>query len=497
MKEKKKQLKSGVFFLIFFSTMIWLSDVSSPLLVSAQDNCEEAVLEERQKYDPDGDGKVGLEVAIHALQIVAGIREFEPPDMPDSINISIDDSEVTLSWNAVEGDVSYTIYWKTDNMTTWEKIENITETSYVHTGLTNGTSYSYEIVAVNSVGESERSTEIIGIPNIIPDIPTGVKATAAVGQITISWNAVQTASSYNLYWNTTGNVSGSAQQIPVTSTSYNHTGLTTGVTYYYRVTAVNSAGESQMTAQISETPVGSQTFTNKLGMEFKLIPAGTFTMGSPTTELGRDEDEIQHSVTLTKSFYIQTTEVTQEQWYAVMGDNPSWFSGSGGSAKEGYPVEKVTWDMVQGFITQMNKRKDGVYRLPTEAEWEYAARAGSSTGFANGEITGKVTDTKLNEMGWYYVNSKNETHQVAFKQPNVWGLYDMHGNVMEWCQDFYGSYATSAATNPNGPTSGSERVLRGGGFKSMAEDCRSAKRDKKTPATRENYVGFRLVVTPP
>ena len=235
-------------------------------------------------------------------------------------------------------------------------------------------------------------------------------------------------------------------------------------------------------------------YTNSLGMAFKLIPAGTFTMGSPEDELGRDSDETQHQVTISNSYYMQTTEVTQAQWQAVMGSNSAYFSGCAAC-----PVESVSWEDAQPYITALNAMGQGTYRLPTEAEWEYAARAGSNTAFANGDITetGCGNDPNPDEMGWYCYNSDNQTHPVAQKKPNVWGLYDMHGNVYEWCQDWYQSdLGSSPAVDPTGPESGSERVARGGGWSSGAGHCRSASRDRGTPDRRGSRIGFRLARTP-
>jgi formylglycine-generating enzyme required for sulfatase activity len=237
-----------------------------------------------------------------------------------------------------------------------------------------------------------------------------------------------------------------------------------------------------------------QKVVNSLSMEFVYLPPGTFMMGSPSNELGRENDEKQHRVTLTKGFYIQTSEVTQGQWKAVMGNNPSWFNTCGDNC----PVEDISWNDVQNFIRKLNLREGGnCYRLPTEAEWEYAARAGSPTAFANGGITktGCAHDTNLDAMGWYCGNSKDKTHSVAQKKANAWGLYDMHGNVWEWCQDWYGNYTSGAVTNPTGASSGSYRVSRGGcySFSFDARSCRSAKRGRSRPSNRLDFVGFRLV----
>ena len=242
------------------------------------------------------------------------------------------------------------------------------------------------------------------------------------------------------------------------------------------------------------------TYTNSLGMTFNLIPAGTFMMGSPEDELGRASGEIQHQVTITHSFYMQTTEVTQGQWAAVMGSNPSYYSQCGDNC----PVEYVSWYDVQDFIAALNSRGEGTYRLPTEAEWEYAARAGSTTAFANGDIT--VThygffrcghDPNLDAIGWYCGNSgPGGKRPVAQKLPNAWGLYDMHGNVWEWVQDWYGSYPTTGITDPTGPETGSTGVIRGGYWGNPAWTCRSACRGNNMPNARINLIGFRLLRQP-
>ena len=225
-------------------------------------------------------------------------------------------------------------------------------------------------------------------------------------------------------------------------------------------------------------------------MDFVYVPPGKFMMGSPENEPGRDDDEKRHEVTLTKGFYIQTTEFTQGQWKAVMGNNPSGFKECGDDC----PVENVSWEEVDKFIQKLNELKNMNFRIPTEAEWEYAARAGSTTAFANGEIKEIYCglDPNLDKMGWYCGNSNNKTHPVANKQPNAWGIYDMHGNVYEWCTDWYGDY-TDDNIDPHGPYKGSGRVIRGGSFLSNARDCRSANRNRYSPSYRYDLIGFRLV----
>jgi len=216
-----------------------------------------------------------------------------------------------------------------------------------------------------------------------------------------------------------------------------------------------------------------QERSGPVGMKFVLIPAGSFMMGSDS---GDSDEKPVHRVTISRAFQMQTTEVTQGQWRAVMGDNPSEFKNG-----DDYPVEHVSWDDAQEFLKRLNQLDPGKnYRLPTEAEWEYACRAGT-TGERYGE---------LDAIAWYNNNSGNQTHPVGKKQPNAWGLYDMLGNVWEWCQDRYGSYPAGAVTDPRGPSSGIARVVRGGSC-SGDDNVRCANRGRYFPDDRYLSDGFR------
>ncbi|MBW1865788.1 MAG: formylglycine-generating enzyme family protein, partial [Deltaproteobacteria bacterium] len=222
-------------------------------------------------------------------------------------------------------------------------------------------------------------------------------------------------------------------------------------------------------------------------------------------EGGRYVDERQHVVTLTKAFYMQTTEVTQGQWMQVMtGPNPSNFSSYGSDC----PVEMVSWEDAQNFIDALNAKENRTncnttpntcYTLPTESQWEYAARAGTVSAFYNGDITNTDydcdADPNLDKIGWYCGNAGSTTHPVAQKQPNSWGLYDMSGNVWEWCNDWYDVYPDDPVVDPPGGT-GSSRVFRGGGWISYARYARSAYRYGSTPGFRRSYLGFRLALPP-
>jgi len=226
-------------------------------------------------------------------------------------------------------------------------------------------------------------------------------------------------------------------------------------------------------------------FSEIIGLQFVHIPSGTFTIGSPTSETDRYEDEKQVDVTLTEGFYLQTTEVTQWQWRAVMGKNPSFFQDCGDNC----PVEHVSWNDVQEFIHQLNL-KEGVdiYRLPTEAEWEYACRAGSKKRFCYGD-----DEQRLREYAWFAENSEGRTHPVGQKKPNAWGLYDMHGNVWEWCQDWYGEYPGKAVIDPKGPSKGPKRVNRGASVVNASWNVRNALRTSDPPDFNGGLTGFRIV----
>lgn len=221
------------------------------------------------------------------------------------------------------------------------------------------------------------------------------------------------------------------------------------------------------------------------------VAGGTFTMGS--SEQGSIDDDYAkpaHKVTLS-SFAIGQTEVTQELWEAVMGNNPSEFKG----AKR--PVDNVSWNDCQTFITKLNQLTGKRFRLPTEAEWEYAARGGkNSKGY---KYAGSNT---IGDVAWYWDNIPSQssgnsgygTQTVGTKKPNELGLYDMTGNVLEWCQDWYGNYSSNAQTNPTGPSSGSGRVLRGGNWGIIAIYCRVSSRYGYTPDYVNNFLGLRLAL---
>jgi formylglycine-generating enzyme required for sulfatase activity len=266
---------------------------------------------------------------------------------------------------------------------------------------------------------------------------------------------------------------------------------------------ITSFGLAQESASTLESPEAGEVRTYD-DIEFVWIPPGKFLMGSPPYESDRGSDEAPlHEVTLSKGFWLGKTEVTQAQWERVMGSNPSYFKGAE------WPVERVSWVDATEFCVKLSQASGGKYTLPTEAQWEYAARAGSTMAYCYGSSV-----SPLKSYGWYNGNSGKQTHPVAQKLPNAWGLYDMHGNVQEWCQDWYAQdyYGASPAADPTGPASGayrpsgsnlldypvssSSRVLRGGSHRTHAKNLRSANRNNDAQEGHDNRNGLRVVRIP-
>ncbi len=246
--------------------------------------------------------------------------------------------------------------------------------------------------------------------------------------------------------------------------------------------------------------IGASWTVPEYNIEMVWIAHGSFAMGSPFSEAGRLDNETQHLVTLTRGYWLGKYEVTQGQWQAVMGNNPSKFKNAGSNA----PVEQVSWDDAMEFCNKLTQKERAEgrlpggyeYTLPTEAQWEYACRAGTGSVLNNGE---KLTSTdgqcrNLDEVAWYDENCLSTTHPVGQKKANAWGLYDMHGNVREWCCDWYGTYPSDSVTDPSGANSGTQRVLRGGCWDGVAGCCRSAHRFRARSSNCYDSFGFRLAL---
>ena len=259
---------------------------------------------------------------------------------------------------------------------------------------------------------------------------------------------------------------------------------TDGTKVYYKAGEVSSVGVYGYGEEPEpETPDGTTMTVNGVTFSMVTVEGGTFQMGSDDSD-AYDNEKPVHQVKVS-SFSIGQTEVTQELWEAVMDSNPSNRKGLK------LPVENVSWNDCQTFITRLNQLTGKTFRLPTEAEWEFAARGGNnSKGY---KYSGS---DNIDDVAWYTSNSGSKTHDVATKQPNELGLYDMSGNVWEWCQDWYGSsyYSSSVVTNPTGPSTGSYRVDRGGSWGYYAWGCRVSYRGYSTPSFSGNLLGFRLAL---
>jgi len=253
---------------------------------------------------------------------------------------------------------------------------------------------------------------------------------------------------------------------------------------------------SHLPIQAQEKKDPPREFTNSIGMKFVWIKPGTFMMGSPENESGRSNVEFQHKVTLTKGFYMGVHTITQEQWQEVMGKNPSHFKG-----EKNLPVESVSWDDSQEFIKKLREKDKKLYRLPTEAEWEYSCRAGTKTIFHFGD---KLSAEQANYRGGdgHRLDDVRKGKQAVWRKKtmpvgsfpaNAWGLHDMHGNVFQWCQDWYeDDYPEKDVVDPTGPEKGRLRVVRGGSWLRYPEVCRSACRNDLGPGFRGNDFGLRV-----
>jgi formylglycine-generating enzyme required for sulfatase activity len=263
-------------------------------------------------------------------------------------------------------------------------------------------------------------------------------------------------------------------------------------------TSVAPTPTEEPSKEVSVAPTITENPITIPGLNFEMmpIPAGTFVMGSPDDEKDRDvggNEGPQTTVTITKPFWLGKTEVTQAQWKAVMGNNPSYHTG------DDLPVEMISWSDAAAFCQKLNEMaRDTLpagyhYTLPTEAQWEYACRAGTTTRFYYGDDPGY---NQLEKYAWYGVNNSGKTHPVGGKLPNDWGLHDMHGNVWEWCLDFKGDYYGGRVTDPQGSQSGTDRVFRGGGWNDVAKYCRSAFRNGRRPhGSNSSDLGFRVALS--
>ena len=349
------------------------------------------------------------------------------------------------------------------------------------------------------------NTSTFAKPVVVTEDATNVTISSAMLKGSITNNdAINKITARGFCWSTSQNPdiddevinNGSSSGTGISTFTHKLENLTENTTYYYRTYAITNYGtiygdvKSFKTVAVFDETIDSNgnriiTLNGVVVFTMIAVEGGTFQMGA-TSEQGSDaysNESPVHSVTLS-DYYIGETEVTQELWESVMGSNPSGFSGY-----PQRPVEQVSWNDCQEFITKLNELTGKNFRLPTEAEWEYAARGGNKTkGY---KYSGS---NSIGNVAWYTDNSSSRTHDVKTKQANELGIYDMSGNVWEWCQDWKGDYSSSSQTNPTGPSSGSYRVLRGGSWNYGARYCRVSSRDSSYPDYRSYDSGFRLVL---
>ena len=250
-------------------------------------------------------------------------------------------------------------------------------------------------------------------------------------------------------------------------------------------TASNLQQETSM--YLNQPKIKTIDLGNGTHIELILIPAGEFDMGSAYSEEAREHDEEPvRRIKISRPFYIGLYEVTQAQWNAVMGYSLSHFKGAD------RPADGIRWPNAVEFCKKLSEKEFETFRLPTEAEWEYACRAGTVTAYSYGSDPSSLT-----QYAWFNSNSDHNTHPVGQKKPNAFSLYDMHGNVWEWCSDFYAEYLVDSTVDPTGPPDGSSRILRGGSWFCTPGTCRSANRGWNIPDTRDDDVGFRIVLECP
>ena len=364
------------------------------------------------------------------------------------------------------------------------------------TGLTENTTYYVRAYATSSAGTVYGVTRTFVttayiLPTVTTSEVTNISGTKADCRCNVTSEGDFTVTARGVCWSTTDNptlddshtVDGSGAG----SFTSNITGLTENTKYYVRAYAISSAGTAYGETKTFETFKTILSLTvNGVIFEMVYVEGGSFDMGA-TSEQGSDAYDWEkpvHRVTLS-GYYIGRCEVTQELWEAVMGSNPSHFKGAQN------PVESVSWNDCQNFIKKLNSLTGRTFRLPTEAEWEYAARGGNQSLHYKYSGSGNIGN-----VAWYYDNSGSSTHAVGTKSPNELGIYDMSGNVWEWCSDWYGGYSAGAQTNPQGPSSGSHRVLRGGSWDYGARRCRVSYRNSYDPGNSDIFNGLRLVLVP-
>jgi len=391
-----------------------------------------------------------------------------------------------LSFMAAEGNDSFTITsntsWTIESDQTWcmVSISSGSDNTTVTVNVTENTSTSSRSATITvKAGDLSKTIAVTQV---------GAKVVLQLSKTSMSFNSSNGSDSFTVTSNTSWTIESDKGWCMVSSSSgSNDATVTVNVTENTSTssrtaTITVKAGDILLTIAVMQVDESARMFTVN-GVSFKMIrvEGGTFTMGG-TSEQGSDalnNEKPTHRVTLS-TYYIGETEVTQELWKAVISSNPSYFKG------DQRPVEEVSWDACLVFIRMLNSLTGTKFRLPTEAEWEFAARGGNkSRGYKY------AGSNAISNVAWYWENSNSQTHEVATKSPNELGLYDMSGNVWEWCQDWYGTYSSNSQTNPTGPASGYAPVNRGGCWSSSTNNCRVSNRSGESDPYS---IGLRLAL---
>lgn len=449
---------------------------------------------------------LALPAGLFAAPAVSNVAFVQQPDGAGSTSV-----RVTYDLVSPNGNATVSLLYSTNGGTSFSPAT--TTTGAVGAGVTPGTAKTIDwAVATDLPGQTVANNLVVRV--LAEDgvaIPLTITSTLAESSVT------QTASqtfTFTFGEGVTGfdatdvTVSGGTKGTftPVSASSYTLAVTGTGGTVTASVgAAAATAASGSGNGSAAATPYSNFyqdtwtiTLPGSVPMELIRIPAGTFTMGSPSGETSRGSDETQHTVTLSQDFYLGKTEVTQNQWVALQSF-PLAQTYVGGTM----PVHNVTWNNISSWMTALNTHvtEPGTFSLPTESQWEYAARAGTTTRFNFGNGFGANEDCsaeteRTNNMWYCGNNSPNGTKLVGQKPANAWGLRDMHGNVWEWCSDWYDTYP-GTVTDPTGPASGSARVRRGGSWDDLAHRCRSARRNFSFPSNRGSFIGFRVLAVRP
>ena len=401
---------------------------------------------------------------------------------PSNVKAALDEETfvINVTWNAVNHAECYAVYRSKSSSGSFAMVaDSITSTAWTDKTPLNG--YNYYRVYAKSHGITSASDISNNVYYTI-DVPKNVYASLDNNNnvVRVGWDSVSHAEYYAVY--RSRYLNSTYELIADSVTSNKWTDSAPLICNYYKVKAKTHGIESNFSIASNEVMLSIGRTFKVNGVNFKMInvDGGTFQMGSTT---GDSDEKPLHIVTLS-DYYIGETEVTQELWMAVMGNNPSSFSGTN------LPVENVSWEDCQTFINKLNQLTGLLFRLPSEAEWEFAAIGGAKSEGYNYSGSNNIT-----EAAWYNSNSYYRTQEVGKTISNELGIFDMSGNVKEWCQDWYGSYNNSEQTNPTGASSGSNRVERGGSWNDSPKNCRVRNRDYDNPAAKKNNVGLRIALS--